>query len=424
MTDDAASDTKSGGQAMSLSGKRVLLGVTGSIAAYKAVEVLRELVRRGAEVRVAMTEAAQRFVTPLTFATLSRQPVLTDLFTLDYDREIGHVAAPARAHLLLVAPATAHTIARFAHGLADDFLTNIYLAASCPVLVAPAMDADMYRHPAVQENLETLRRRGVHIVGPASGELASGIVGPGRLAEPAEIVRAAEALLLDRQDLAGQVVLVTAGPTQEPVDPVRFLSNRSSGRMGFAVAEAARDRGARVILVAGPTELAPPASVEVVRVRTAEEMREVVLGRFGEATVVIKAAAVADYRPARARGQKLKKQDAPLRLDLEPTPDILGELGKRKKGQILVGFAAETHDVVANARDKLAKKNLDLMVANDVGAADAGFGVATNRVTLLTRAGEAEALPLLSKREVADRVLDRVVALLNEPPRRQGRQGR
>ncbi len=396
-----------------LSGKRVVLGVAGSIAAYKAVEVLRLLVRRGAEVRVAMTAAAERFVAPLTFATLSRQPVLSDLYTLDYGREIGHVAAPGRAHLLLVAPATANTIAKFAHGLADDFLTNIYLAATCPVLLAPAMDADMFRHPAVQENLETLRRRGVRIVGPASGELASGIVGPGRLSEPEEIVAAAESLLLARQDLAGQVVLVTAGPTQEPVDPVRFLSNRSSGRMGFALAEAARDRGARVILVAGPTEIAPPVGVELVHVGTAEEMRGAVMGRFDEATVVVKAAAVADYRPARPRGRKIKKQEAALRLDLEPTPDILGELGRRKKGQVLVGFAAETDDVVANARDKLAKKNLDLIVANDVGASDSGFGVDTNRVTILARAGAAEALPLLSKREVADRILDRVVALLN-----------
>ena len=405
-------DDGPGGQAMSLAGKRVLLGVSGSIAAYKAVEVLRELTRRGAEVRVAMTAAAERFVASLTFATLSRQPVLTDLYTLDYGREIAHVAAPGRAHLLLVAPATANLIAKFAHGQADDFVTNIYLAATCPVLLAPAMDADMYRHPAVQENLETLRRRGVRIVGPASGELASGLAGPGRLSEPAEIVAAAEALLLARQDLAGQVVLVTAGPTQEPLDPVRYLSNHSSGRMGFAVAEAARDRGARVILVAGPTELTPPAGVEVVRVTTAEEMRAAVMDRFREATVVVKAAAVADYRPAQARPHKLKKQEAALRLDLEPTPDILGELGKRKEGQVLVGFAAETDEVVANARDKLAKKNLDLIVANDVGAPGAGFGVDTNRVTILDRAGGAEALPVLPKREVAERVLDRVVALL------------
>src|SRR5574341_1319654 len=370
MKGDAMGEDRPGGQAMGLAGKRILLGVSGSIAAYKAVEVLRELTRRRAEVRVAMTAAAERFVAPLTFATLSGQPVLTDLYTLDYGREIAHVAAPGRAHLLLVAPATANLIARFAHGQADDFLSNIYLAATCPVLLAPAMDADMYRHPAVQENLDALRRRGVRILGPATGELASGLVGPGRLSEPAEIVAAAEGLLLARQDLAGQVVLVTAGPTQEPLDPVRYLSNHSSGRMGFAVAEAARDRGARVILVAGPTELAPPAGVEGVRVRTAEEMREAVLVRAGEATVVIKAAAVADYRPAHARDTKVKKQDAPLRLDLEPTPDILGELGKRKKGQILVGFAAETDDVVANARDKLAKKNLDLLVANNVRAAD------------------------------------------------------
>ncbi len=400
------------GEAQNLGGKRILLGVSGSIAAYKAVEVLRELMRRGAEVRVVMTAAAERFVAPLTFATLSRQPVLTDLYTLDYGREIGHVAAPGRAHLLLVAPATANVIAKFARGLADDFLTNIYLAATCPLLLAPAMDADMYRHPAVRENLEALRRRGARIVGPASGELASGIVGPGRLSEPAEIVAAAEAILLARPDLRGQVVLVTAGPTQEPVDPVRYISNRSSGRMGFAVAEVARDRGARVILVAGPTELPPPAGVELVRVGTAEEMRAAVVERFPEATVVVKAAAVADYRPARSRAHKLKKQEAALHLELEPTPDILGELGKRKQGQVLVGFAAETDDLVANARDKMAKKNLDLVVANDVGAPGAGFEVETNRVTLVDRAGGAEALPLLPKRDVAERVLDRVVALL------------
>lgn len=399
-------------QKATLTGRRVLLGVTGSIAAYKAVEVLRLLVQRGADVRVTMTAAAERFVAPLTFATLSRQPVLTDLFSLDYGREIGHVAAPGRAHLLLVAPATAHTLAKFAHGTADDLLTNIYLAATCPVLVAPAMDADMYRHPAVQENLAVLRRRGVHMVGPATGELASGIVGPGRLSEPQEILAAAEALLLARQDLAGRVVLVTAGPTQEPLDPVRFLSNRSSGRMGFAVAEAARDRGARVIVVAGPTEVPPPAGVEVLRVRTTAEMRDAVLARFAEAAAVVKAAAVADYRPARPRGQKIKKQEAALALELEPTPDILGELGRRKTTQVLVGFAAETEDVVANARDKLAKKNLDLIAANDVSAPGSGFGADTNRVTLIDRAGAAEALPLLTKRQVADRILDRVVALL------------
>ena len=397
-----------------LKGKRILLGVTGSIAAYKAVELLRELMKREAEVQVVMTEAATRFVAPLSFETLSRQPVLLDMFTLAYGSQIGHIAATARADLFVIAPATANTIAKLAHGLADDFLTNIYLASRCPVLVAPAMDSDMYQHAAVQENLARLRGRGIHVVGPASGELASGLVGPGRLVEPAEIVEAMEKLLVPSGDLAGEVVLVTAGPTREPLDPVRYISNRSSGKMGYAVAEGAARRGARVILVSGPTALPPPREVQVVQVETAQEMYDAVLAHLEATTVVIKAAAVADYRPKQVAREKIKKDERVPEVTLESTPDILAEVGKRKGRRILVGFAAETHDLVANARKKLQRKNLDLMVANDVSQPGAGFDADTNVVKILDAKGGVEELPLLPKPAVADRILDRVVQLVGK----------
>jgi phosphopantothenoylcysteine decarboxylase/phosphopantothenate--cysteine ligase len=397
-----------------LTDKRILLGVTGSIAAFKAVELLRELVKREAEVQVVMTEAATRFVAPLTFETLSRQPVLLDMFSLVYGSHIGHIEATARTDLFVIAPATAHTIARLAHGLADDFLSNIYLASRCPVLLAPAMDSDMYQHTAVQENLTRLRDRGVHIVGPASGELASGLVGPGRLVEPPEIVEAIERLLSAAGDLAGEVVLVTAGPTREPLDPVRFLSNRSSGKMGYAVTEAAAGRGARVILVSGPTALPPPQGVDVISVETAQQMHDAVLAKLSSATVVIKAAAVADYRPKQVAGRKLKKDEAVPEVTLESTPDILAEVGKRKGRRILVGFAAETEDLVENARKKLQRKNLDLMVVNDVSQPGAGFDSDTNVVKILDAQGGVEDLPLQSKRSVADRILDRVVSLMKQ----------
>ncbi len=397
-----------------LTGKRILLGVTGSIAAYKAVELLRELMKREAEVQVVMTEAATRFVAPLSFETLSRQPVLLDMFTLAYGSQIGHIAATARADLFVIAPATANTIAKLAHGLADDFLTNIYLASRCPALVAPAMDSDMYQHAAVQENLARLRGRGIHVVGPASGELASGLVGPGRLVEPAEIVEAIEKLLAPSGDLAGEVVLVTAGPTREPLDPVRYISNRSSGKMGYAVAEAAARRGARVILVSGPTALDPPREAQVVQVETAQEMYDAVLAHLEAVTVVIKAAAVADYRPKQVAREKIKKDERVPEVTLESTPDILAEVGKRKGRRILVGFAAETHDLVANARKKLQRKNLDLMVANDVSQPGAGFDADTNVVKILDAKGAMEELPLLPKPAVADRILDRVVQLVGK----------
>ncbi len=394
-----------------LKGKRILLGVTGSIAAFKAVELTREMVKRGAEVQVVMTEAATRFVAPLTFETLSRQPVLLDMFTLAYGSEIGHIEATARADVFVIAPATAHTIARLAHGLADDFLTNIYLASRCPVLLAPAMDTDMYQHAVVQENLSRLRDRGVHLVGPVSGELASGLTGPGRLVEPPEIVEAIERLLQPSRDLAGEVVLVTAGPTREPLDPVRYLSNRSSGKMGYAIAEAAAARGARVILVSGPTALTPPRDAEVIPVETAQEMHDAVLTSLDAATTVIKAAAVADYRPKQVAGRKIKKDETVPEVTLEPTPDILAEVGKRKGRRILVGFAAETEDLVANARKKLQRKNLDLMIANDVSQPGAGFESETNVVKILDAQGGVEELALQTKRSVADKILDRVVKL-------------
>jgi len=394
-------------------GKEIILGVTGSIAAYKAVELLREMTRRGAGVTVVMTESAQRFVTPLTFETLSRRPVLTDLFTLDYEKRIGHVTTGEQADLLVVAPATAHTIAKFTHGLADDFLTNLYLACTCPILIAPAMDREMYAHPTVQENLSRLKARGVTLVEPEYGELASGLVGQGRLADLSAILQEMEAIFRLRKDLTGETILVTAGPTQEPFDPVRYLSNRSSGKMGFAIAQAARDRGATVILVSGPTTLPTPSGVERFDVTTAEEMRATVLRHYDRTTILIMAAAVADYRPTTSAPQKMKKREA-MTVELVRNPDILAEAGQQKGEKILVGFAAETEDLLQNAREKLEKKNLDLIVANDIRV---GFAGEVTRVTLLDRQGRIEDLPELPKREVAHRILDRVIALRRDTGR-------
>lgn len=391
----------------SLDGKEIILGVTGSIAAYKAVEILRELTGRGAAVTVVMTESAQRFVSPLTFESLSRRPILTDLFALDYDKQIGHVATGGRADLYLIAPATANTIAKLAHGIADDFLTNLYLSCTCPVLLAPAMDREMYAHPTVQENLTRLKARGVHVLETEYGELASGLIGRGRLADLLTICGEVEGLLTHQEDLQGETVLVTAGPTQEPLDPVRFLSNRSSGRMGFAIAQAARDRGAHVLLVSGPTSLPTPPGVTRTDVTTAEEMLHAVLGQLDATTILIMAAAVADYRPSTHAPKKMKKQES-LTVELLRNPDILAEAGRQKESRILVGFAAETEDLVSNAREKLQKKHLDLIVANDIRV---GFGGETTRVTILDRQGQVEELPELSKREVAHQILDRVVAV-------------
>lgn len=386
----------------------VVLGVTGCIGAYKACEVLRELQRRGADVHVVMTGAATRFVSPMTFEALSRHPVFHDQWALGEEGDIRHVSLADDADLLLVAPATANILGKLARGIADDALSTLHLATRAPVAVAPAMNVNMYSHPAVLENLEILRSRGVRIVEPGEGYLACGWLGKGRLAEVGDIVDAAMALLARRSDLAGETVLVTAGPTVEDVDPVRFLSNRSSGKMGYRLAEAARDRGAKVVLVSGPTALPAPHGVELVPVRSAAEMERAVGARAGEATVVVAAAAVADYRPASPSASKIKKTDGPQVLELVPTADILAGLGRAKGSRVLVGFAAETEDLLENARRKLEGKNLDLVVANDVTAPGVGFGSDTNTVTLLRRDVPPEALPTASKREVAERIFDAV----------------
>jgi len=406
---------------MSLAGKEIILGITGSIAAYKAVLLLRELTAGGAAVSVVMTAGAEHFVGPLTFRTLSGRPVLTNLFDPQSDEAVEHVALAERAHAFVVAPATANVLAKAAHGIADDFLTTLLLAARCPVLMAPAMDGGMWDHAAVRANVATLRERGVTILEPDAGALASGQSGKGRLPEIEAIVEEIERLLTPGRDLAGERVLVTSGPTREPIDPVRYLSNRSSGKMGHAVATAALRRGAEVVLISGPTALKPPAGAVYVPVQTAEEMREAALQHLGTATVVIKAAAVADYRVERPSATKIKsggKRDG-FSLDLVPNPDILKELAQKKGGAFLVGFAAETNDVRAHAANKLRAKGIDLLVANDVSQQGIGFEADDNQVILLDRWGGALDLPRMAKIQVAHAILDRVLALRAAPkPRR------
>lgn len=392
-----------------LTGRHVVLGVTGGIAAYKAVGLLRRLTERGALVTVVMTAAAKRFVAPLTFQTLSGRPVYDDLF--DPREEIVHLTLAERADLVLIAPATANTISRLAAGAASDLLSSVALSARCPVMLAPAMDAVMWEHPLVRRNLDTLKGIGVAIIPPEIGPLASGLVGPGRLASEEAILGAVEARLAAAGPWAGERVIVTAGPTREAIDPVRTITNRSSGKMGYALAEAAHARGASVTLIAGPTGLPAPPGVEVVSVETAEEMRRAVLERIDRATVLVMAAAVADYRPTVSAPSKMKKSGAPLTIELEPTADIVSEVTRRAAGVFVVGFAAETERVVERATDKLRAKRLDLIVANDVSQPGIGFGADVNEVTLIDRTGAVTALPRLPKRVVADRVLDRVYAL-------------
>jgi phosphopantothenoylcysteine decarboxylase/phosphopantothenate--cysteine ligase len=395
-----------------LRGKEVILGVTGSIAAYKAVYLLRELVRLGAGVTVVRTAHAERFVGDLTWRTLSGRPVLSDLFDPQSGEAVEHVAIAERAAAVVVAPATANLLAKAAHGIADDFLTTLLLAARGPVLMAPAMDGGMWDHAAVAANVAMLRERGVVVLEPDAGALASGLSGKGRLPEVDAMLEALERLLTPARDLAGERVLVTSGPTREPIDPVRYLSNRSSGKMGHAIATAALRRGAEVVLIAGPTALEPPPGATYVPVQTAEEMREAALQHLGSASVVIKAAAVADYRVAEPAGQKIKsKKDEGLTLALVPNPDILRELAARKGRAFLVGFAAETNDVRKHARAKLSAKGIDLLVANDVSRRGIGFEADDNQVVLLDRWGGEVELPKMAKVAVADAILDRVVAL-------------
>ena len=396
---------------------KIALGVTGGVAAYKAAELVRRLQQEKLDVQVVMTRAAQEFITPLTFAALTGKKVITEMFGAEgaepanVESAIEHIAVAQRIDLLLVAPATADSLAHFAQGIASDFLSTLYLATKAPVVVAPAMNVNMWEHPATQENLEKLRARGVHVVAPDEGYLACGMTGAGRLAATDAIVEKVCAVLGLRHDLEGQTVLVTAGPTREDIDPVRFLTNRSSGKMGYALAEAAVRRGAHVILVSGPTDLPVPEGADWVPVRTTEEMRKAVRERASDANVVIMAAAVSDYRPAAPRAQKVKRDDERLVLELEPTPDILAELGREKGSRVLVGFAAETERVAENARDKLARKGADMIVANDVTQQGAGFDTDTNIVTLFLRDGRSLPLPKLSKFDVANRILDHVLEL-------------
>ena len=394
-----------------LAGRRLILGVTGSIAAYKAAYLLRELTRLGAEVTVCLTEHARQFVGPLTFRTLSGRPVLSDLFDPHGEEAVEHVALAERSHAIVVAPATAHMLAKAAHGLADDFLSTLLLAARGPLLFAPAMDGGMWEHPAVRANVDTLRARGAIVLEPDAGALASGLAGKGRLPEVEHIVEAVRRLLAPVADLAGEHLLISAGPTREPIDPVRYVSNRSSGKMGYAIATAALRRGAAVVLVSGPTAISPPPGAVFVPVQSAEDMREAILQHLGEATIVIKAAAVADYRPAHPSPAKIRSGQERLSIELSPNPDILKEVAARRGSAFVVGFAAETSDVAAHAVAKLRDKGIDLLVANDVSREGIGFDADDNEVLLVDRWGGTEPLARRPKSMIADAILDRVLAL-------------
>jgi phosphopantothenoylcysteine decarboxylase/phosphopantothenate--cysteine ligase len=398
----------------SSSGRNIALGVCGGIAAYKAVEVLRGLQKAGCNVRVAMTKRACEFVQPLTFRALSGSHVIVDDYAPDNPDPIAHITFSQSVDLLIVAPATANIIAKFANGVADDFLSSTYLACTAPVLIAPAMNTTMWEHPATQRNLQRLREDGAYFVEPDAGEMACGTIGPGRLSEPERIVAAALEILnasSGGKDLSGERFLITAGATREEIDPVRFISNRSSGRMGFAIAEAAMKRGAEVTVVAGITSVSPPAGARVLQASSAEEMLKVVASEAGKASVFIGAAAIADYRPAQRAAQKIKKTNGSITMTLERTPDVLSQVSaSRANGMLVVGFAAETENVLDNAKEKLRSKNLDAIVANDVTRTDAGFDSTTNAITIITR-DQSEELPLMSKIDAANRILDVIVRI-------------
>ncbi len=394
-----------------LQDKKIVLGVTGCIAVYKAAELVRQLAKLGADVHVVMTDSARQFVAPLTFQTLTSNPVITELFTLYEERTIGHVTMAQRGDVLVVAPATANIIGKAANGIADDILSTVLLATRKPILFAPAMNEGMWDNPATQRNVQILKDLGRRFVDPGVGDLACGDRGRGRLADIADIVDEIEGMLAP-DDFSGVSALVTAGPTQEHIDPVRFISNPSSGKMGYAIARALHHRGARVLLVSGPTTLEVPRGVQAVQVRSAQEMATAVERHFPASELVIKSAAVADYRPRVVAVNKVKKRDGIVpSLDLEPTKDILEGLGKKKGSRILVGFAAETQDLLANAQKKLVKKNLDLIVANDVSLGDYGFGADMNKATLLLQGGESIDVPAMSKQDLAHRILDCIAGL-------------
>lgn len=399
-----------------LSGKRILLGVTGSIAAYKAADLASKLTQAGAQVDVLLSASAEKFVTPLTFQSVTGRRAFTDADLWGSEAHVLHVGLGHTADLLVVAPCTANTLAKLAHGQADTLLTVTALAAACPLIVAPAMDGGMYDHPATQQNLETLRKRGVYLIEPAEGHLASGLTGKGRLPETPELIGHIRLVLGRRGLLAGKRVLVTAGGTQEPLDPVRVLTNRSSGKQGYALAQAAIDAGAQVTLVTTPTALTPPIGAEVIRVETARQMRDAVLEAFPACDALLMAAAVADFRPKRIAENKIKKEGGIPQIELEATEDILkaaaGLRSEGKRKQVVVGFAAESQSLLENAANKLQSKKLDLIAANDISASDAGFSVETNRITLLFADGRRESLSLMSKSEAAEIIVERVAALL------------
>ena len=398
-----------------LSNKTIILGITGSIAAYKAAEIASQLTQAGAKVNVIMTREAIEFISPVTFRALTGNPVVTEMFDLASEFSIEHVSLAKSADIVVIAPATANIIAKLAAGFADDMLCCTVLATRAPVVIAPAMETNMYDNPITQDNLSKLKARDFVIIGPATGWLASGKEGLGRLADINDILGSIRHILDRDGDLAGKHIVITAGGTQEPIDPVRYISNRSSGKMGYALAEAARDRGARVSLITAPASIPKPAGVDVIKVNTAQEMRQAVENVTSQADALIMAAAVADYRPKSTAKEKIKKGDAGLTLELECTPDILGSV---KGNFIKVGFAAESSKLVENAREKLKQKGLDLIVANDITASDSGFGADSNRVTIIDREGRIDSLPLMPKRDAAERVLDRVAELLPKPKSR------
>jgi len=395
-----------------VAGKKIVLGITGSIAAYKATELVRHLKKAGAAVHVAMTANATWFVTPLTFETLSGNRVIKDMFSQD-GTSIDHVSLGQESDVIVIAPATANFLAKIAHGLGDDFLSTLILATTAKTLLCPAMDKEMFSNSIVQANILRLKERDFIVMEPEEGMLATGAIGLGRFPDPSSIMEEIRRILSDH-DLEGLKALITAGPTIEWIDPVRIVTNRSTGKMGYALARAAWRRGAEVTLVTGPTHLDPPEGIEVITVNTAEEMREAVLNNYREKDMVIKAAAVSDYKPLRKMQEKEKKKGIPITVEMIPTPDILAELGKDKGDITLVGFAAETTDHIANAIDKIKKKNLDLIVVNDVSREDRGFAADSNEVRMIDREGNEEAVPLMSKEDVADRILDRVKRLRAE----------
>jgi len=399
-----------------LNGKKILLGITGSIAVYKAADLASRLAQSGAQVDIVLTASAEKFVAPLTFQSVTGRRAYVDTDLWGNEAHILHVSLGKTADLLVIAPCTANTIAKLAHGTADNLLTVLALAARCPMLIAPAMDGGMYDHPATQENLNKLKERGVTIVGPADGHLASGLTGKGRMTEPAELIGHIRLLLGRRGLLAAKKIVVTAGGTQEPLDPVRMLTNRSSGKQGYALAQAALDAGAEVILISTPTSLIPPVGARLIKVETAKQMLDAVLTESVNADALIMAAAVADFRPKKAAGNKLKKRDGIPQIELEETEDILktvaGQRREKKRPRVIVGFAAESRDLLENASEKLKSKKIDMIAANDISSEDAGFSVETNRITLLFANGKQEAYPLMSKSEAAEIIMQHIATLL------------